>query len=354
MTMEITKDFLCGNIEIVKQDGDEFLLQPETRGDTGYFYWLFRIDGAQGRKVTFKFTTPDRVGFPGAAVSRNMTDWSWTGTKFTYDGKDGFTYDFAPDETSVYFSQHMVYTPLNFECFVKNNGIEVKTFCKTRKNRDVSYFTVGNGERKVLVTSRQHACESTGTYAVQGFAEECMKTALPGVEFIFVPFVDYDGVCDGDAGKNRSPHDHNRDYEEGIYPEIRKIKSIAETQNLITNFDFHAPYHCGDINDCTYFMRCDREKGGIYDKFSSELIRLTSENGFRYYGIHDIAYGAKWNEDNMPNMISYMMKHTEKKYTFCMEIPFFGLPDNYFDQSRAFELGRRVFKAALSSGVFDR
>lgn len=49
--MEITKDFLCGNIEIVKQDGDEFLLQPETRGDTGYFYWLFRIDGAQGRKA---------------------------------------------------------------------------------------------------------------------------------------------------------------------------------------------------------------------------------------------------------------------------------------------------------------
>ena len=158
----------------------------------------------------------------------------------------------------------------------------------------------------------------------------------------------------GDTGKNRSPHDHNRDYEEGIYPEIRKIKSIAETQNLITNFDFHAPYHCGDINDCTYFMRCDREKGGIYDKFSSELVRLTLENGFRYYGIHDIAYGAKWNEDNMPNMISYMIKHTEKKYTFCMEIPFFGLPDNYFDQSRAFELGRRVFKAALSSGVFDR
>lgn len=29
--MEITKDFLCGNIKIVKQDGDEFLLQPETR-----------------------------------------------------------------------------------------------------------------------------------------------------------------------------------------------------------------------------------------------------------------------------------------------------------------------------------
>ena len=94
-------------------------------------------------------------------------------------------------------------------------------------------------------------------------------------------------------------------------------------------------------------MRCDREKGGIYDKFSSELVRLTSENGFRYYGIHDIAYGAKWNEDNMPNMISYMMKHTEKKYTFCMEIPFFGLPDNYFDQSRAFELGHRVFKRSF-------
>jgi hypothetical protein len=39
------------------------------------------------------------------------------------------------------------------------------------------------------------------------------------VEVVIVPFMDKDGVEEGDQGKNRKPHDHNRDYiGESIHP----------------------------------------------------------------------------------------------------------------------------------------
>ena len=40
---------------------------------------------------------------------------------------------------------------------------------------------------------------------------------------MMVPFTDYDGAQAGDQGKNRAPHDHNRDYVEFLYPETKAI-----------------------------------------------------------------------------------------------------------------------------------
>ena len=57
-----------------------------------------------------------------------------------------------------------------------------------------------------------------------------------------VPFVDKDGVEMGDQGKNRKPHDHNRDYGEvSIYPEVRAIKQLDREVNFVFALDFHCP-----------------------------------------------------------------------------------------------------------------
>ena len=93
----------------------------------------------------------------------------------------------------------------------------------------VPYVTLGAGERRILLTARHHACESTGDYVMEGFLREFAVDPLAGFSVIAVPFVDYDGVIHGDQGKNRAPHDHNRDYTDApIYPEVRAIKALAE------------------------------------------------------------------------------------------------------------------------------
>ena len=54
------------------------------------------------------------------------------------------------------------------------------------------------GEKTVLFTARHHACESTGNYVLEGVLEHLLS--LPEIPFrcIVIPFVDFDGVVDGD------------------------------------------------------------------------------------------------------------------------------------------------------------
>ena len=77
------------------------------------------------------------------------------------------------------------------------------------------------GYKKVLLTSRHHACESTGSYVLEGVIKALCENPIEGYEFFVVPMTDFDGVCDGDQGKNRIPHDHNRDYD----PDVPSIYS---------------------------------------------------------------------------------------------------------------------------------
>ena len=60
--------------------------------------------------------------------------------------------------------------------------------------------------------------------------------------FIIVPFVDKNGVEDGDQSKMRSPHDHGLDYiPNSIYPEVRAIMDLLRHEKPELIFDLHCP-----------------------------------------------------------------------------------------------------------------
>lgn len=347
--MDILKDFPGGNIEILEISGDTITLEPETGNDNGYFYWAFCVRNAQNKNITFKFPSDTRVGMFGAAVSHDLKQWTWSKTKFEENGNDGFTYHFSEDEDCVYFAHDMVYSHEMLNDFLAENNIKSSVFCKSRKGRDVPCFTIGDGEKIVLFTSRHHACESTGTHVLQGIAKECIKNPVPGIKFLFVPFVDYDGVMDGDAGKGRLPYDHNRDYCEksAIYPETAKLREIAESGNVLMNFDFHSPHHSGWINDYPYLMKCENTENGIQAKLSGLLKEFTEndENSMRYSGNEDINYGDEWNEKGTPNIKNFFRKRTITNFSSTLEMPYFGLENNRFEQKKAIKFGEYFYKA---------
>lgn len=348
--MKIETDFEGGNIRVLSVEGDVVTVEPEIRGGAAYFYWAFRVRGAEGRALRFVFPQKTRVGPFGAAVGYDLIHWFWSNTKTETETTEGFTYSFSENEHCVYFAHDMVYTPERLKVFLQTNHIIMEEFCKTAKGRSVPCFWIGSGNRNVLLTSRHHACESTGTHVLEGFASACLKRPIPNVRFLFVPMVDFDGVCEGDAGKNRLPHDHNRDYAENspsIYPEIRAIRAFAEENRLITNMDFHSPHHSGWINDYPYFMRCTYDDGGIYGAFTENLRGRTAADGVSmiYTGEQDIRYGDKWNEKDKPDMRNWILGKTEWNYSFLMEIPYFGLENNRFDQASAVALGKCVYEA---------
>ena len=346
--MEITKNFPGGNIEVICEKDGEVFAEREIRDDEGYFYWAFCVTGCEGKTVRFRFPSDTRVGRFGVAVSHDLKNWFWSNSKEIIDGNDAFTYTFSADEKRVYFAHNMVYSEEMLKSFAHKNGIKIETFAKTKKGRDVPCFQIGDGEKLVVITSRHHACESTGTYVLQGFAQECLKKRPAGIKFLFVPFVDYDGVTDGDAGKSRLPYDHNRDYGETIiYNETAKLREIADSGNVLINFDLHSPHHDGWINDYPYLMKFSKEDNEIYNIVSENLKKLTEndENSMTYTGEHDIEYGAQFNETTTPHIKNYFLPRTLTKASITMETPYFGLDDNMFTQSRAIMLGRHLYNS---------
>ena len=81
----------------------------------------------------------------------------------------------------------------------------------------------------MILTSRHHACESTGSYVLEGVLDGLLQHPMENLQVICVPFVDYDGVVDGDQGKYRLPRDHECDYGRDvppIYPETAAIRAL--------------------------------------------------------------------------------------------------------------------------------
>jgi hypothetical protein len=349
--MEITNNFPGGNIDVLKIDGDTVYLNREVRDDSGYFYWAFCVKGAQGRKLRFVFPNKFRVGPFGAAVSRDLKKWEWSHS-LTNDAEcDIFTYSFTHVDECVYFAHDMVYSEALLNDFLIKNNITPSVFTISNKGRSVPCFKIGNGDYLITVTSRHHACESTGTYVLQGFAEGCIKDRPAGVTFLFVPFVDYDGVTDGDPGKNRLPYDHNRDYGDTVlYNETRKLREIADSGKVLMNFDFHSPFHSGGINDYPYLMQFKAGESQIYASISQKLKEATKNDAASliYTGNADIPYGTEWNKSTTPNNKNYFLPRTIMNVSITMETPYFGLENNMFTQEKGINLGKHLYEAVYS------
>ena len=360
--MKISKDFIGGNISVQSieniSDNDVCVhLKNEIRDTEGdWFYWAFKVSGAQGKKVKFIFDEPHRVGYFGAAVSLDLKNWNWVGNA---EG-ESFTYTFGENETEVYFAHHMLYHPDRFENLCKELGLQINSFCKTEKGREVPYLEFGDGDKYIVLTSRHHACESTGDYVLEGVLREIStcESILKEFKILCVPFVDFDGVVDGDQGKGRNSHDHNRDYcenEASIYNTTAKIREFGYNNFVKYSFDFHSPWHKTGMNDTAFIVHntLDKERVKAMREFSTLFFNQVSSNdkSFRYYSENDLEYGVDWNiiREYPGNCSAFFSRRKNNKLAFTLETAYFGSSDgaNKVSQSNLVELGKCFAKTLI-------
>jgi hypothetical protein len=121
------------------------------------------------------------------------------------------------------------------------------------------------------------------------------------VELNVVPFVDLDGVENGEQGKNRKPRDHNRDYDErSLYPETKAIKNLVASWTggpLRVAIDLHCPWIRGPHNEVIYMVgSADKSIAKEQERFARILQRVSS-GPLPYDASDNLAFGTAWNTD---------------------------------------------------------
>jgi hypothetical protein len=323
----IDTDFPGGNIivenvnntstlyyEILNQD--TIFVRPDLRDTEGnWFYWYFRITGAENQILHFKF--PGRhVGSFGPAYSIDGgRSWQWL-----YDNiqerHDIYSFKFGKTDNEVMFSMGMPYLQSDFDKFISqyenDSFVSLNSLTTSEKGRNVEEIHIRHPEKlpkyKIVITARHHACEMMASYALEGLItavlrEQSNKWLRQNVEFFIVPFVDKDGVEDGDQGKNRMPYDHNRDYSgESIYKSTKAIREKIPKWSdgiLKVALDMHCPGLSGEWHENIYFVDSEDKKISneqhkfvriLYERHQAEL-RLNPEK-------YILEYGTNWNVSN--------------------------------------------------------
>ncbi len=348
--MFIHSAFIGGNISVQRMDGDTIYVERELRDTVDdWFYWAFCVEGAAGRTLTFRFPSHVRVGRFGPAISHDLQNWHWQ--HVPSDGT-GFTYTFDTDENKVYFAHNMLYHPDRFHRFCDRHGLTAETLCLSQKGRGLPGVRFGAGEDWMLLTARHHACESTGSYVLEGVMETLLPALPEELSVLVVPFIDYDGVLDGDQGKNRYPHDHNRDYTDApIYEVVRYLMQFAADHRVTYAFDFHAPWHYQKENDHVFQVHSTEAMAPKIRRFGEILMEETAGLPLYFDGKWDCPPNVPaWNNEDFPELRNWAARLPTIRLANLLEIPYFGLQDTVVSQKSLVALGHAYGRAILRYG----
>ncbi len=269
----IHTNFPGGNAKVIKNVESTIQIEPDLRGDNPWFYWSLKATATKPGRVTFVF--PEKVigfkngaiGNQGPAISRDQgKTWNWMGKSQVKENT--FFLDFKKTGETVCLAVTIPYLQSDWQAFVKrhakNPHLQTRVLTKSKNGREVELLQIGKpgpNIKPILFTARHHATETMASYLLEGFLEEALSESPEAKEFrsrfvlYTVPFVDKDGVEEGDQGKNRKPHDHNRDYgEKSIYPEVQAIKKLHAEVKFRFAIDFHCPTLVMPDHQVMYFV----------------------------------------------------------------------------------------------------
>lgn len=319
---QIDADIPGGNIVVQRIEGDRVDVHQDLRDTQGdWFYWHFRVRGAAGRTLTFRFTQGNVFAARGPAVSDDAGQtWRWLGREAT-DGTS-FRYAFPPSAADVRFCLAMPYQQADLARFLdrfrQSGHLIVEPHARTARGREIVRLRAGclqgKPQHRVLLTARHHSCEMMASYVLEGLLESVLSDETDGAwlrahgEFLAVPLMDLDGVEDGDQGKNRRPHDPNRDYVgESIYPSVAELRRFVPQWaggKLRVAIDLHCPYIRGRRDEQIFFV------GGPDPRIWAETLRLAgilqeTRTGTLPYGTSwNIPHGQEWNNLAEPRSCS--------------------------------------------------
>jgi len=365
--MLIDGDYAGGNIRVDRVEGDVVYLQQELRDTEGWwFYWNFRVRGAAGRRLTFAFTNGNPIGTRGPAVSLDGgLSWEWLGMAAVHESS--FDYEFSENAGDVRFCVSIPYLEADLKRFLgrheRNQYLEVTELCRTRKGRSVERVRIGCindvPRWRIVITARHHACEMIADYAMEGIFEAVLADTEEGnwfrenVEIMAVPFMDKDGVEDGDQGKNRKPRDHNRDYMgKSIHPTVNAMRELvpvwSEGVPLIA-VDLHCPWIRDTHNEAIYMVGSADPVNWSKQCEFGKVLESVVEGELPYLTEDNLPFGEAWNNGaNFDTGKSFTRWASELEgiiLATAFEIPYANARESTVTAGNARVFGKSIAKA---------
>ena len=157
--VRIDSDFPGGNIVCERIEGSDVYLHQDLRDTKGsWFYWYFRVRGAQGRELHFHFTNGGVLGPLGPAASKDGgATWQWLGHR---DSATEFQYRFAPDAAELRFSFGMPYLEADLRRFLERYQatafLKIDTLGATRKGTLVERLRLWLHQSRSRLSGSRH------------------------------------------------------------------------------------------------------------------------------------------------------------------------------------------------------
>jgi hypothetical protein len=114
--------------------------------------------------------------------------------------------------------------------------------------------------------------------------------------FTVIPFVDKDGVEDGDQGKNRRPRDHNRDYDgESVHPSVAAIRTMTRAWPA-GELRVHLDLHCPGLSDRQIAFIGGKDQA-IWDEVQklSKILASVQSGPLKFDPGDNMPFGKGWN-----------------------------------------------------------
>ena len=359
---------------------------PDLRDTKGnWFHWDFTLTGAAGRTLRFQFPKNgyDYLSSLGPAISRDGgRTWRWLNSDGRrHKSNNAFTYTFGADENATRFAVSIPYSQMHWDAACERwkgkDGVQLGVLCKSQNGRrDTELLRVrcrkGAAKWLFAFTARHHACETTANPVMEGVVDEILSGSPEGewirdnADCVFVPFMDKDGVEAGDQGKNRIPHDHNRDYIAGIYTSVRAFKELLARESAgkeVVFVDLHSPHVRSNRHDpeqdCAFtFASADSVQNARIDAFRRNWAETSKDGALVYHGRHDIKIGKgyaakleKARKEGFSTSRQWVASLTNCWVSICCEFGY-SLCGGVYTQDGGRELGRNMLKA-LSTTVSE-
>ena len=305
----IRSDYPGGNVKVcgIDEANGVVRIAPDLRDTQGrWFHWDFILRGAAGRKI--RFMLPDDkwqyISSLGPAISKDGgRTWTWLrpdGTR--HEPANAFDYTFGPNERETRFAVSIPYSQKDWNAFIakwRGKGVVCDVLCKSQSGtRDTELLRIPCRKAAKWLfafTARHHACETSANAPMEPEGEWLRDNA----DCVFVPFMDKDGVENGDQGKNRRPYDHNRDYLKGRYTSVRALKELLVKESegkQIVFIDMHSPHvrslpSCPEQDQVFTFGCRDERLNAHWNAFRQNWKETQKGGALVYNGKYDIFAG---------------------------------------------------------------